>query len=220
MSGGSPEPSLDTSGSLSSWGEVENSAPWASILLGNGASCAVWQGFEYPSLFERAQLDDLPHQLTAPDLTIFKNLKTHDFERVLETLKTTEETAIALGHQIPGIADRYESIKLALIETVKSVHPPWAAIPESVLVQIGEHLQKYTNVYSTNYDLLMYWARMSINDGKPFKDFLWFNEFSLADTEVQSGYTRVYHLHGALHLYRKDNRTRKRSRQPGENLLE
>jgi hypothetical protein len=50
---------------------------------------------------------------------------------------------------------------------VKSVHPPWAAIPEKVLIQIGEHLRRYSNVYSTNYDLLMYWARMSVNEGKP-----------------------------------------------------
>lgn len=36
---------------LNSWDDVKSDLYEAALLIGNGASCAVWEGFDYPSLF-------------------------------------------------------------------------------------------------------------------------------------------------------------------------
>lgn len=100
------------------------------------------------------------------------------------------------------------------------VHTTWEQIPNPNLKAIGRHLLEYEVVYSTNYDLLVYWSRMSVNDGVGFKDYFWGPRFDLSDTEISGKVTRVLNLHGGLHLYRKVERTYKRKRQSGENLLE
>lgn len=85
---------------------------------------------------------------------------------------------------------------------------------------MGQHLLNYEVLYSTNYDLLVYWARMSVEDGVGFKDYFWGPRFDLSDTEISGKVARILNLHGGLHLYRKAGQTYKRKRQAGENLLE
>ncbi|MEW5813675.1 MAG: DUF4917 family protein [Actinomycetota bacterium] len=84
---------------------------------------------------------------------------------------------------------------------------------------IRQALLPYQWVYSTNYDLLVYWAIML--DPSGFKDFLWGNQglFDLGDTTVSSKATRVLYLHGGLHLeVTNDGWTRKRH-ATNQNLL-
>jgi hypothetical protein len=87
------------------------------------------------------------------------------------------------------------------------------------LRQIKEALLLYDWVYSTNYDLLVYWAVM-VDSPDGFKDFFWSERFDLTDTEIWDKVTKVLYLHGALHLYRMTTGETLKRRAEERNLLE
>ena len=74
---------------LFSWEELDVSRPEASLLLGNGASCAVWSRFAYPSLFQAATSLPAGQGLDSRDLSLFSAFDSTDFERVLRALLTS-----------------------------------------------------------------------------------------------------------------------------------
>jgi hypothetical protein len=199
--------SLDVTGDLRPWSDVVGQGPWPSILLGNGASRAVWNKFAYPSLFEAAKSLPEGHKLLPIDEALFASLDTEIFEVVLRALGTSDQVAEQLDVHAPVIRERYDWIRAALIDAVHHVHPPWEMVPFEVRERIGKHLRRYHSIYSTNYDLLLYWSRMSVNDGKDFKDFLWYDRFDLTDTGVPPDARCIFNLHGGLHLFRRDGRT-------------
>jgi hypothetical protein len=91
-------------------------------------------------------------------------------------------------------------------------------------------LADYEYVYSTNYDLLLYWSMMT--DREKFKDFIWTRDidegkcfFDLADTDLwhdpRNSVTKVLYIHGGLHLYKQpDGRTFKKLASGNCDLLD
>ncbi|MFP2932137.1 DUF4917 family protein [Pyxidicoccus sp. 3LG] len=140
---------------LVSWADVEALRRWEALLLGNGASIAVWRSFSYSSLFDVAGLSD-------GDRLIFEALDTTDFEQVLRTLQLAGMVCDQLGHA-PDADARYGSVRTALVNAVHRVHVPWMNVPDSSLKKIAAALRKYRHVFSTNYDLLLYWAAMNVD---------------------------------------------------------
>jgi Domain of unknown function (DUF4917) len=202
---------------LATWQELSNVTEFSGLLVGNGASRAVWDGFHYSSLFDVA-LEK--HRLTSDDVALFKALKTQNFEYVLAALITAGHVTDALGTTVPALDDRYSSIQKALVEAVQSIHVPWGRIPKACKETIQSELLNYRFVYSTNYDLIIYWAMMHENR-KGLKDFFWGKYFDLANTELWGKSTGVLYLHGGLHLYRTvSGRTIKRQSAENENLLD
>lgn len=204
---------------LPSWDQVSNKVKGAGLLLGNGASQAVWSGFGYKSLYERASVG-IANPLTAADVSVFKSVDTQNFEDSLRSLATASTVLTALGHNDAFLLLRYASIKRALIEAVHSVHVPWSQqLKSTSLAPIRAYLRQHKRVYSTNYDLLVYWAMAASGSrdlNADFVDFIWsgsppsFDRFNLGIKPERTGCTRVYYIHGGLHLYRDQaGRTRK-----------
>jgi len=208
-------------GTLQSWDEVKNGKTWSGILIGNGASQAVWEPFGYASLFETAKSDgEVDNPLTANDLALFTTMDTTNFERILESLATAKVVGQALKHDTSEIEQRYQSIQRALVQAVHSKHVPHADVTQERLTAIRETMLSYDFVYSTNYDLLLYWAVMW-EEGSGFKDFFWSEQFDLADTELWGKATKILFLHGGLHLYRTSSgSTIKRRATFGKSLLD
>lgn len=203
---------------LPHWDEIESLCEWSGLLLGNGFSQNIWARFGYKSLFETASQGGA-QQLSAQDLALFHGLNTHNFEVVLSALSTSKLVANALAQNADLLTARENSIRSALIAAVHDVHVPWAVTPENTLNHVASSLAAYESVYSTNYDLLVYWALM--RQPGAFRDFFWSGDFDITNTEVWGKKTKVHFLHGGLHLYRKPNgQTLKRTAQPGANLLE
>ncbi|MFJ3523525.1 DUF4917 family protein [Pseudomonas sp. NPDC090203] len=186
----------DFDAELADWTQLQTAHPCTGLLLGNGASLAVWKNFSYDSLFELAQTTR-NKPLSATELALFKSMETENFEPVLSGLKVAMRVNAALTISSSSPRNRYFAIKEALIHGIRSAHIPWRLMQASSVAQISKALSQYATVYSTNYDLLAYWAVM--HGAQPFDDL--FDDdavFNLHRTE--SNATRILYLHGGMHL--------------------
>jgi Domain of unknown function (DUF4917) len=77
-----------------------------------------------------------------------------------------------------------------------------AKVPEVTLRQIRNELLRYEWIFSTSYDLLLYWAMGCGGSFKPFIDHFRGPrlEFNPERADVYVDQVPVYFLHGALHL--------------------
>jgi Domain of unknown function (DUF4917) len=186
-------------GSLPYWHEVAEQEEWQVLLLGNGLSINVWPGFAYGSLFEYAGGGGL----TDADLALFE--ATTNFEQVLADLGTAIRVADALGVRAEAFYEPYRRVQRALGHAIRQVHPNRSSVPDSTLTAIREELTNYEWIFTTSYDLLLYWA-MGCGPGgrfEPFVDhFRWRGtlQFDPARADVFVDQIPVYFLHGALHL--------------------
>ena len=191
---------------LADWNELRHTHPCSGLLLGNGASRAVWKNFAYDSLFELAQTTR-NKPLSPTELALFKSMETENFEPVLSGLKVAMRVNAALTISSSSPRNRYFAIKEALIHGIRSAHIPWRLMQASSIAQISQALSQYQTVYSTNYDLLAYWAVM--HGAQPFDDL--FDDdavFNLHRTASHA--TRILYLHGGMHLVKNfDGTTRK-----------
>lgn len=224
--------------SLASWSDIEAEFRGGGLLIGNGFSQAVWKKFGYSSIYEAASSKEYTNcPLTSEDIRLFESMETHNFETVLSNLSRAGSIVSIFEKDCGYLIDRYNHIKNALGEAVRSVHVPWSHIKLAggVLSKIRSELTKYKAIYSTNYDIIPYWAimsEMSEENKYDFKDFFWSRDsrspekgkccFDIADTDIYHNSTIILYLHGALHLYRDpySNRTHKSINDDYRNLLD
>jgi Domain of unknown function (DUF4917) len=201
-------------GSLGLWDEIRPQHPWSALLLGNGLSINVWPQFAYASLFDA---------LSASDRALFDG--TRNFERTLSDLMTAMRVNAALGLDTAPILERYRSIQVALGEAIQAVHVRQSRIADAALAAIREEMLRYEWIFTTSYDLILYWAMKGPRDWKPFVDFLcWDGRCAFKPdpecTKVRADDCPVYFLHGALHLVvGSDGTTWKRTRVGLRGLL-
>ncbi|CAI8922102.1 DUF4917 family protein [Pseudomonas sp. IT-P4] len=194
----------DVDAQLEDWNALRSTASFSGLLVGNGASRAVWDDFGYESLFENARtVEEKP--LSPSELSVFDAMQTRSFEQVLSALKITSRVNKALAVSSAAPRNRYYAIKEALINTVHAVHIPWRLVVPSTLVTINQELAGYRTVFTTNYDLLNYWAVQQ--QPEAITDLFQGTEpgFDLSDTATDK--TRLLYLHGGLHLVRNQDGT-------------
>ncbi|MGH8334172.1 MAG: DUF4917 family protein, partial [Pseudomonas sp.] len=194
----------DVDAQLEDWNALRATASFSGLLVGNGASRAVWDDFGYDSLFENARtVEEKP--LSQSELSVFDAMQTRSFEQVLSALKTTSRVNKALAVSSAAPRNRYYAIKEALINTVHAVHIPWRLVVPSTLATINQELARYRTVFTTNYDLLNYWAVQ--HQPEAITDLFQGAEpaFDLSDTTTDR--TRLLYLHGGLHLVRNQDGT-------------
>lgn len=198
------------------------------LLLGNGFSIACCPDiFHYGSLFDEADFSSNPN-LEA----VFEALRTQDFEVAIRHL---EAGALLAPIYVPRHADASATmaadaaaLKDILLTTIAANHPDVPSdIPDEKFWACRHFLNYFLGpegggqVFTLNYDLLLYWALMhddsfmdspldmAVNDGfgndedNPDTDYVvWHGE-----TGAHSA--RVHFLHGALHLFDAGNELQK-----------
>ena len=186
-------------GELEDWTTLNSSIDFPELLIGNGASLAVWRKFAYFSLFDEAQTTK-NSPLSQTELSVFRALDTSNFEQVLSALKNSIRVNAALTINSSSPRLRYFAIKEALIHAVRSVHIPWSQMQASSLTRINTALSQYQTVYSGNYDLLNYWAAMQAPNA--FENLFRGPDstFELGNSERQGNTTRLLYLYGGMHL--------------------
>jgi len=195
-------------GELEDWTTLNSSIGFTELLIGNGASLAVWRKFAYFSLFDEAQTTK-NRPLSPTELSVFRALDTSNFEQVLSALKNSIRVNAALTINSSSPRHRYFAIKEALIHAVRSVHIPWSQMQANSLTRINSALSQYQTVYSGNYDLLNYWAVMQAPEA--FEDLFRGPDstFDLGNNNPQGSATRMLYLHGGMHLVKNfDGSTR------------
>ena len=178
------------------------------VLLGNGFSIGAHDRFRYGSLFEQAKESDLPDRVTA----LFDRYGTTNFETVLRQLDEgrwlAEHYGLGPDESEPGMKEDYAMLKRALVDAIGAVHPSTRTkISDDLLFPAVMFLKKFSSVFTTCYDLLLYWVMLRSQEGgsPPFQDGFGWRAGDPARSLVFLGQTYfnkkfVHYLHGALHL--------------------
>jgi hypothetical protein len=189
------------------------------LILGNGFSIACRADiFHYASLFAQADFSIVPEVAH-----VFDALGTQDFEVAIHALENTARIMPAYVPHDAGASTKMlehaAALKEILVSTIAANHPNNPAeIPDEQFWACRQFLANFlgvggNQVFSLNYDLLLYWTLMhddapdgygvelEKNDGfgnsedEPDADYV------VWQGEIGAHNARVHFLHGALHLY-------------------
>jgi hypothetical protein len=130
------------------------------LVLGNGASMAVYSNFGYNSLREVAIEEGF---VTPAVQEVFDYLGTEDFELVLNMLWHAEHVNSALGVEELVTKQAYDEVREALVRAVRYVHCDYE-IAEPHLPAIYGFMGAFRTVLSLSYDLIAYWAMLAGNE--------------------------------------------------------
>jgi hypothetical protein len=191
------------------------------LMLGNGFSIACSPDiFHYASLYGEADFSAIPEAEQ-----VFETLGTQDFEIAIHALENgakllpiyaptyVDAAAVMLAHAA--------ALKEILLTTIAHNHPDRpGSIADARFLACRQFLSHFVGagdsgqVYTLNYDLLLYWALMheDVPEGTELIELEKNDGFGNdeddpdADYVVWQGETsanrqRVHYLHGALHLF-------------------
>lgn len=155
---------------IKEWNEIKDSFLKGGLLLGNGASIAISNSFNYTHLKnhskENGYLDESVDSL-------FSSFKTSDFEFILRIVWHAYSVNKALNVQDKKTENSYLSIRDALIKSVRDIHCKYEDI-QSKFKNMYIFSKEFSTICSLNYDLILYWLAMYGNekekDGHVFKD--------------------------------------------------
>ncbi len=144
---------------IQAWSEIQDDFS-DTLLLGNGASIAVHQGFRYDSLYQEA----VKHNKLGDAAAVFKAFgeEVHDFELVLRRLWYAKRVYEALelpAESIEKTDTAYAQVRNALIRIVQETHVSYDAASVH-FDPIARFVSRFRSVFSLNYDLVLYWALM------------------------------------------------------------
>lgn len=179
-------------------------------LLGNGFSISCRPDiFVYGKLFERADFS----KLSPSAKKAFEVLKTQDFEKVIKVLRFAsivleayDGVSSKVMNQLKKDAD---GLREVLVHAIASSHPDWPGeITENEYASCRTFIANFNNVYTLNYDLLLYWAVMHDEGGKKINSD---DGFRTPEDDLDSEYVvweadtsrnqNIWYLHGALHVF-------------------
>jgi hypothetical protein len=183
---------------------AENSAgKKRSLLLGNGFSRSFAdKTFSYSSLFDEAK-----KHFSANILSVFSKVGETNFEKALKLYDDSFWLLGKYGEKISeGPNKDKEQIRKVLIEIISQNHPEdQNIIADAAKEKTFTFLEGFSNIFTTNYDLLLYWILLyklstkgSWDDG--FRKPNGILEFTGFEEEFC-----MYYLHGALHLVRQND---------------
>jgi hypothetical protein len=178
------------------------------ILLGNGFRISLnSQIFSYGSLYGNADFSESPNVQG-----VFNTLGTYDFELVIRFLADMANTLRIYDPANSGLIDELERdseiVKDALASAIARGHPSYPFdIKDEQYLSCREFLRNFSNIFTLNYDVLLYWTMMKNDLGD--RDLNHDDGFRHPPEEPelpwvswqQANKATVAYLHGALHLF-------------------
>ncbi len=183
------------------------------LLLGNGFSISCRPDiFVYGRLFERASFS----KLSPSARKAFEALNTQDFEKVIKALRDASALLNAYNgipqSLIQQLKDDADGLREALVNAIAASHPEWPGeITHSEYKRCRRFLANFNNVYTLNYDLLLYWTVMHHDEDIDNVEIESDDGFRKAEENYDSEYVvwepetsrnqNIWYLHGALHVF-------------------
>lgn len=200
------------------------------FLFGNGFS-KNFDDFSYPTLYETTT-----KYLEDRHIEFFRDFtKTYNFEEVLHALDTATKVNKKHGIDCRPIQEDYDFIREKLIASVREIHKNFEQLDSEEALKLTKVFLVFNNkIFTTNYDLFTYWGKIKANNiysrfnqkqsktsdffRKGDSEILHFCE----DTTGRENTTKVYFLHGGLHIYvdKYENKIRKIKKQGSQTLLD
>jgi hypothetical protein len=181
------------------WKDIESIFLKSNILLGNGASIAVSNSFNYSSLKEVASSSSLIQE----EESLFDFFETNDFEQILKIVWQASNVNKILKVKDKKTQNIYHKIRDSLIKAVHQIHPNYNEISDDI-INISNFLQKFNIIVSLNYDLIIYWAILYANEqNNQFTDCFLYGKFDFDNNSFCKFYNekiKVFYPHGNLIL--------------------
>lgn len=188
------------------------------LLLGNGFSMSYDPAiFSYNALYDF--IDTLDDELLSK---LFGIVNTKNFELVMRQLESFSELARALSADsdfVTKLDNAREKLRVSLVDAIGSLHPEHVfTIPQHSLESCAAFLKIFQDskgaLFTTNYDLLLYWVlmrsdKLSSTDGFG-RDLENPEEIAVGEDAEFSDELRwgkhkdaqnVFYVHGALPLF-------------------
>ena len=179
------------------------------LLLGNGFSIA----YDY-NIFSYSTLSSFIEKLNDELLKkLFTVINTKNFELVMRQIDNFVEIAKVFSSDkqfVDKLSKAKTILKDSLINAIKELHPEHSfriseQQSQSCFNFLNEFIANEGKIFSTNYDLLLYWVLMKNNkDDMRFVTNDGFSKEDNSDTLIWGKFKykqNIFYLHGALHLF-------------------
>lgn len=172
------------------------------LMIGNGFSISACPDtFSYELLYRQANFGDRDRVISS----LFNRFGTYDFEEIMERLNSAIEVCriYDLGEDvIRQLSEDQNCLKQGLVEAITRSHPNTSLIIDpSSYSRTRSVISNFSNIFSLNYDLLLYWAinKTDVDDLSYCNTKDGFNR-----TWQPEGEQNVYYIHGGLHLFESE----------------
>jgi len=193
---------------IRNWTDLATDFAGSDLLLGNGFSVSISNVFTYDSLFAAFYA-----KCAADERSRLDSFRTTNFEFILEDLGTAERVNRIFEVKTEPIGEFGNLVREGLITTIEDNHPRADEIDWNRLRQIAVALDRFGDIYTLNYDALIYHVIMICRDrhrivesAVPYNDYFWnrISEHHLQFMDYQNirPYKHIYYLHGALFLFK------------------
>jgi len=187
------------------------------LLLGNGFSRVFANdAFSYSSLFDKAK-----ESFNKNILSVFTKVGETNFERALKTYDDALWLMEKYGEKISDNSQKdRDQVRTTLIDIISQNHPD----DQNFLTDVAKEktfqfLEQYSNIFTTNYDLILYWILLyKLSTKGSWDDGFRRNNDILEFTGFREEFC-LYYLHGALHLVRHQDNLKKLSWKSGQDKL-
>lgn len=188
--------------------EAKGAGGSLSALLGNGFSIAYDpDAFSYKKLLEAAEFDGIEKN------RLFDAVGTADFERAVDALRVSARLAEMYGSPHEPLAEEMrrdaETVRNGLAAVIARIHPSSSMdLSENEVRCAGNFLANFDNIFTLNYDLLLYWVLIRSRELGIMLP-AGYDGFNRATPEVdtivwKSERQQLHYLHGALHLFMEE----------------
>ena len=181
---------------------------YKNILLANGFSIdCCYNIFTYKTLFDNSNFSEELKK-------IFNEFHTFDFEKIINKLADTKRI-ISIYDKKNKLKNQLktdtENIKTELINVISKKHPEHQhKIQDFQYCSALKFLSNFNNIYTLNYDMLLYWTLMMELRNSELLRYLNIPKTNYKDCFGRIGneliwqknkLQNVFYLHGALHLF-------------------
>lgn len=193
---------------IAKWDDIKGNFDKADLVLGNGFSINLAPSLHYDSLFQEFLGNCSPQERA-----IFESFNTTNFEFIMADFIGALKVNRILGLETAQIEAAIVKVREGLIQAIEAKHPRAHNVNWDKLNKLAEDLDGFNDIYTLNYDVLLYHIIMRLRDRhkddnkvRPYNDFCWSvidsHYLEFMDYQNYSKYKHIYYLHGALFLFK------------------